>query len=186
MSLGLGLVEFTQEVKEGLVEEDLHGWNQDPSGRHQERYFSGGQPTTLVRDGGQESHDSVSLASASEQIGGFSPSDRALPSAPEVGNGWLSDPSERHQFRYYECGDPTRWVSNGGQVSEDEFGLVGESQGQSERAALTDPGSSPHGTPATSPHVAAGWFVDPADSGRFRYWDGSQWTRHVSLQADSP
>jgi hypothetical protein len=33
------------------------GWNIDPYGLHEHRYFSGGQPTKLVRDGGRESYD---------------------------------------------------------------------------------------------------------------------------------
>ena len=36
---------------------DLHGWQSDPFDLHQERYFSQGQPTKLVRDGGVESYD---------------------------------------------------------------------------------------------------------------------------------
>jgi len=36
---------------------DLHGWQRDPFGRHEQRYFSQGQPTKLVRDGGIESYD---------------------------------------------------------------------------------------------------------------------------------
>jgi hypothetical protein len=34
-----------------------YGWNIDPYGLHEHRYFSGGQPTNLVRDGGRESYD---------------------------------------------------------------------------------------------------------------------------------
>jgi len=33
------------------------GWFKDPFDRHEDRYFSGGQPTKLVRDGGRESYD---------------------------------------------------------------------------------------------------------------------------------
>jgi hypothetical protein len=33
------------------------GWFWDPYHRHQDRYFSDGRPTKLVRDGGQESFD---------------------------------------------------------------------------------------------------------------------------------
>jgi hypothetical protein len=35
------------------------GWCQDPSGRHRARWFSGGLPTCLVRDGSIESRDPV-------------------------------------------------------------------------------------------------------------------------------
>jgi hypothetical protein len=33
------------------------GWCRDPYGNHDERWFSGGQPTNLVRDQGTESYD---------------------------------------------------------------------------------------------------------------------------------
>jgi hypothetical protein len=33
------------------------GWYRDPYGVHQDRYFSAGQPTKLVRDGGVEDYD---------------------------------------------------------------------------------------------------------------------------------
>lgn len=35
----------------------LDGWHADPSGRHEERLFSRGEPTALVRDGGVGSYD---------------------------------------------------------------------------------------------------------------------------------
>ena len=33
------------------------GWYRDPYGVHEDRYFSAGQPTKLVRDAGEESYD---------------------------------------------------------------------------------------------------------------------------------
>jgi hypothetical protein len=33
------------------------GWYKDPYGKHDDRWFSGGEPTSLVRDGRVESHD---------------------------------------------------------------------------------------------------------------------------------
>lgn len=41
--------------------EDLRGWQPDPSGRHEERLFSQGEPTALARDGGQESQDAAGV-----------------------------------------------------------------------------------------------------------------------------
>jgi hypothetical protein len=35
----------------------IQGWHSDPFGVHEARYFSAGQPTKLVRDGGTESYD---------------------------------------------------------------------------------------------------------------------------------
>jgi hypothetical protein len=33
------------------------GWYRDPFQSHDDRWFSDGQPTSLVRDGGHDSHD---------------------------------------------------------------------------------------------------------------------------------
>ncbi|WP_197380481.1 DUF732 domain-containing protein [Mycolicibacterium mengxianglii] len=35
------------------------GWRPDPTGRHEDRYYAGGAPTDLVRDGGVETIDAV-------------------------------------------------------------------------------------------------------------------------------
>ena len=35
----------------------VQGWHRDPYLVHEDRYFSDGQPTKLVRDGGKESYD---------------------------------------------------------------------------------------------------------------------------------
>jgi hypothetical protein len=35
---------------------EAQGWYRDPYGQHQDRYFSAGRPTKLVRDAGQESY----------------------------------------------------------------------------------------------------------------------------------
>lgn len=44
---------------------DLQGWYADPFGVHEERYFSVGQPTKLVRDGPVESYDDPPSAKTS-------------------------------------------------------------------------------------------------------------------------
>jgi hypothetical protein len=40
------------------------GWYEDPYGLHQDRWFSDGQPTKLVRDSGIESYDPLSQGAA--------------------------------------------------------------------------------------------------------------------------
>ena len=40
-----------------LEQRKLQGWQADPFGLHEKRYFSGGRPTKLVRDGDTESYD---------------------------------------------------------------------------------------------------------------------------------
>jgi len=54
------------------------GWYRDPSGRHQDRYFSEGEPTQLVRDASGESFDRIATDSVR--------ADSLVPVAPgEVG-----------------------------------------------------------------------------------------------------
>ena len=36
---------------------EVEGWYKDPYGRHEDRWFSDGTATSLVRDGGVTSHD---------------------------------------------------------------------------------------------------------------------------------
>lgn len=40
-----------------MVEPAAEGWFGDPYGLHEDRWFSEGDPTKLVRDGGVESYD---------------------------------------------------------------------------------------------------------------------------------
>ena len=57
--------------------------------------------------------------------------------------GWLPDPSGRHEFRHYNLHGPTAWVSDGGRVFE-------------------DPIASPDGRPAPPDSGVAGDEVAPA------------------------
>jgi hypothetical protein len=122
---------------------DLHGWQADPHGLHEARYFSQGQPTRLVQDGGRESYDEVPTSRATmngsaPDLGSFggvppaSPSTNAIPPItpspaaglnppPAVGQfqGWAADPYRRHVHRYFIEGRPTVHVSDGGPVFED-------------------------------------------------------------------
>jgi hypothetical protein len=44
-------------VESKVIPVKAQGWYRDPYGLHEDRYFSAGQPTKLVRDGGAESYD---------------------------------------------------------------------------------------------------------------------------------
>jgi hypothetical protein len=65
-----------------LMEHQAQGWYRDPWAIHEDRYFSGGTPTKLVRDGSRESYD--------EPPPGESPPEAGLVSAerlPDEANG---------------------------------------------------------------------------------------------------
>jgi len=57
---------------------EAQGWYHDPYGQHEDRYFSAGQPTKLVRDAGQESYqeppaqlyDPAELVQAASELDG--------------------------------------------------------------------------------------------------------------------
>lgn len=158
--------------------EDLHGWNTDPSGRHQERYFSGGQPTTLVRDAGRESHDPVPLTSAPETSRGYGSSAASLPLGSGVREGWNRDPSGRHQVRYFDpLGNPTGWVSDGGQAFEDPVEIAHvPPRSHYESADNAHQVRTPEMTAAGAPHERpVGWYRNAANPNETKYWDGATW-----------
>lgn len=47
----------------GLIKE---GWYEDPSDRHEYRWFSQGKPTDLVKDGTATSRDPISITDAAD------------------------------------------------------------------------------------------------------------------------
>jgi hypothetical protein len=49
-------------LRAGRYRVKAQGWYRDPYGIHDDRYFSDGQPTKLVRDGSAESYDPSRLA----------------------------------------------------------------------------------------------------------------------------
>ena len=105
--------------------EQLQGWQPDPYGRHQERYFSGGAPTALARDGSVEVQDSAPISEVGSTGDGaergparsattFEPASEPIPvraegpleaahSAPQpMPAGWYPDPGSAGQQRYWD------------------------------------------------------------------------------------
>ena len=60
----------------------LQGWHADPFGTHEQRYFSAGQPTALVRDGSREANDPPPPEPVADGTAAYSP---PPPFAPEDG-----------------------------------------------------------------------------------------------------
>jgi hypothetical protein len=78
--------------------------------------------------------------------------------ADTVRASWLSDPSGRHQHRYW---DGTAWTAH-----------VADAGHQG-----VDPPSTVLAAPAAAP---AAWLPDPTARHEYRYWDGAGWTEHVA------
>jgi hypothetical protein len=110
-----------------------HGWQRDPFGIHEDRYFSRGEPTKLVRDRGVESYDDApnpSTSAATDEVvprGDNTPSEEPEvktygpppPSAPLLPPGkWRPDPwgygRERYSTLDGSWTDLTRDTGSGG------------------------------------------------------------------------
>ncbi len=172
---------------------EIKGWSADPSGRHQERYFSDGQPTGLVRDVGHESYDSGPSFSPPTSPIGFAPpgangngsAAATMPvSAPPLSpppadyrEGWHPDSSG--QLRYFANGQPTAWVSDAAGVREEAAPVVlTPPDPQPKPADVDDPLQSVLGHPGPRNDQTArpaGWYRNASDPNDVRYWDGSDW-----------
>ncbi len=102
------------------------GWRIDPYARHELRYFFEGEPTSWVCTGGKIALETVApvqqfVAAAVGRPGPApsSPAPSFAPAIDEGGDGWRMDPFGTHEFRYYERGMPTSWVSTEGDVAEE-------------------------------------------------------------------
>ena len=54
-----------------MADRGLQGWSDDPFRLHEVRYFSGGRPTNLVRDGGKESYDEPPFGTSGNLLAGL-------------------------------------------------------------------------------------------------------------------
>ncbi len=188
------------------------GWERDPYGIHELRYFSQGQPTKLVKDGNVEAYDDPPLSTVPHgplaATGPATGSTATMQQAP-VGQrealvnpdavptaGWYDDPTNPEQYRYW---DGTGWtldvhavpvtLAPASPLRPDD--LVAASATRSRGAGLTQEtaaaGSTWDDSSALRSHqgqepavvATAGWYDDPSNPEQYRYWDGTGWTSHV-------
>src|SRR5579862_771113 len=76
----------------------LQGWAADPFGLHAERYFSGGHPTKLVRDGNVEAFDDppsdtfFPVPPAEPDRRSYAPASTPIPGPAAASDGYRSAP----------------------------------------------------------------------------------------------
>ncbi len=141
---------------------DGKGWQPDPYGIHELRYFTAdGNPTRLVRDGGGWSNDEP----------------------PQDSTGFpLSPPTER-SAQHPPGTQPTASATRSG-LGEPALSAWEHSNPTEQRMSravdsgplLTPPPEARWGTPVAHP---ADWYQDPSNPDQLRYWDGVGWTQHT-------
>ncbi len=106
----------------------LQGWQADPTGRHEARYFTDGHSTSLVSDGGKESVDELPAPPAplddngqeSQSLVGteggvrwkVDPAGRRQIDPDGNMQGWHPDPDRRYVERWFVDNEPTTRVRN--------------------------------------------------------------------------
>lgn len=192
------------------MSEVLSGWQPDPYGVHEQRFFSDdGKPTRLVSDGGYKTHDVPPVA----------PTPSRTPASPAP----IPPPVEGHEPPPTESNTPTldsaplssqempRQVPNMMPVTREPMvqpaanqtvrarflcrqcgGRHDQDDGVCPRCGVGAPQATATPTPSQAQQAgpeskqaqlelpAPGWYEDPVNAGQRRYWSGVAWTEHIA------
>ena len=97
----------------------------------------------------------------------------------DLGDGWHRDPFGVHEFRLYKDGKPTGLVIDNGVETRDE-------PPNEDPDLPADPHAEEPIASALAYTSPPDWYRDPTGAG-LRYWDGAQWTEHVtSMEVATP
>jgi hypothetical protein len=134
---------------------------------------TGGDVTAFLSRGGAAASAAVSVAepvAAPEPVVAATPEPEPAPVAEPAGWAVAPEPAPI---------DPTPAA---GYQPIDPTPAAGYQPIDPTPVATSQPAPAPAPQPAytPTPAVPAGWYADPAGRYELRYWDGSQWTEHVS------
>jgi len=125
----------------------LDGWQPDPYGMHEERFFRQGEPTPLVRDNGVGSYDESPrfvartahpTQPASQAVSSVNGTASAVPTSTPRERGWYQLPDEPDMARYW---NGRQWEGAPQLVEEIQHGATpGEAEGP--RVAAPPKGSA--------------------------------------------
>jgi len=77
--------------------------------------------------------------------------------------------------------EPAGWATGVGTAAATEATSDVTSETTTDTAGASEPtGSEPAAAAPTAAAAPAGWYADPSSRYELRYWDGGQWTEHVS------
>jgi len=120
-----------------MADRQLQGWCADPFRLHEERYFSSGRPTKLVRDGKVESYEDPPSDTVPTDTEGFEPAPDLTPGSDTPGghapNGYA--PNRYAPNRYA----PNRYAPNGyapNRYAPNRYALNGYAGGAPPRAGM--------------------------------------------------
>ena len=93
-------------------------------------------------------------------------------------------PTEPEAAEAAPVDEPAGWGAVGAATSSSPVD-PGTTAPAAEPAPVAAPEPEPEPEPEPTPHAAestvpAGWYADPSGRFELRYWDGNQWTEHVS------
>ena len=135
----------------------------------------------LSRDaqGGDDDHEPVAHATPATPESTTEASDDAAPAA-EPGDAPTDPVAETPGWAAGSTDAAGATASSDSLDVDDHFTVADEPAASEPSATTATTATSTISTAADAGAAPAGWYADPSSRFELRYWDGSQWTEHVS------